>query len=272
MQNIDTYIKSYKHPGRYFDNPTIDDWLYINDIDIDEISEDLQIDFEHTMWNSIKGPKYDIHQKNIFYENLNRSYNSKELVSKLKDKFNDKIINPRFVETMKDTNSFTIEIDDKDLINDEEFKSIMNFYNYYVSYCERKNNNYEVYIEPYKPKEVTDYIYNDCKGIIYRYVDDYGLKRLNHHGLVPRHDIKRYYPMYIFVVGNHDKDKLIRTLKLIPKDIKKKNLHLIKIDLNKYKNKLKFFIDTATVNYEAYVTREYIPKYCCEEINLEDIK
>ena len=256
-----TELNSYKHPGKYFNNPTIDDWLYINDIITDNISETLQKDFESTMWNDILGPIYENIQEDI-YENIVNSYNSKDLLYKLKDKYYDYIVKPRFVETVKiNKNSFTIEVSDKDIINEDEFKSLLNFYNYYVGYCEKRNNNYEVYIEPYKPQEETDYIYNDCKGIVYRLVDDNGLKRIKRHGLVPRHDINRYYPKYIYVFTDiNDTDK-------VKHDIKKQgNLHLIKIDLNKYSNKLRFYIDPATINYKAFVTREYIPKYCCEEI------
>ena len=115
---------------------------------------------------------------------------------------------------------------------------------------------------------MTDYIYNNCKGIVYRFVNDNGLKRLNHHGLVPRHDNDRYYPRYIFVIADKDKNKLKETLTEVQREIKKTNIHLIRIDLNKYENKLKFYKDPASVNYDAFVTREYIPKYCCEEIDI----
>ena len=272
MKKLKSFIKGYIHPGRYFNNPNIDDWLYINDIDCNDISEELQFDYERTMWNPIRGPKYDILQENVIYENINKSYSSKELVNELINKYYDNIIKPRFVETMKDDkNSFTIEINNKELINNEEFKSLLNFYNYYVSYCEKRKNNYEVYIEPYKPEEMTDYIYNDCKGIVYRFVNDNGLKRLNHHGLVPRHDNDRYYPRYIFVVGDKDKNELKETLLKVQREIKKTNIHLIRIDLNKYENKLKFYKDPASVNYDAFVTREYIPKYCCKEIDINNL-
>ena len=30
MKELKNFIKRYIHPGRYFNNPNIDDWLYIN--------------------------------------------------------------------------------------------------------------------------------------------------------------------------------------------------------------------------------------------------
>ena len=77
MKELKNFIKGYMHPGRYFNNPNIDDWLYINDIDCNDISEELQFDYEHTMWNPIRGPKYDILQENVIYENINKSYKEK---------------------------------------------------------------------------------------------------------------------------------------------------------------------------------------------------
>ena len=84
-----------------------------------------------------------------------------------------------------------------------------------------------------------------------------------------KHDKDRYYPRYIFVIADEDEIRLKETFKNVQREIKKTNLHLIKIDLNKYENKLRFYVDPASVNYDAFVTREYIPKYCCEEIHLK---
>lgn len=275
MQNINEYIKSYKYPNN-INNPSIEDLIEYNNLQETELTYwDIKM-LEGLLWHNKRGPKYEIIQENIIYESIMHSYNHEKLLEKINKKFKDDIYDVSEVPTNNDkTKSIGLYIKNENLQYNEEFKSLLNLYNYYVSFCEyRKENNgyWEMYIEPYKPKEVTNYIYNDCKGIIYRFVNDYGLKRLNHHGLVPRNDNDRHYPKYIFVVSNPNNDKLKEILLQVKREIKKNDLHLIKIDLNKYENKLKFFIDPASVNYEAYVTREYIPKYCCEEINLEDIK
>lgn len=275
MQNINEYIKSYKYPNNIND-PSIEDLIEYNNLQETELTYwDIKI-LEGLLWHNKRGPKYETIQENIIYESIIHSYDHEKLLEKINKKFKDDIYDVSEVPTNNDkTKSIGLYIKNENLQYNEEFKSLLNLYNYYVSFCEyRKENNgyWEMYIEPYKPKEVTNYIYNDCKGIIYRFVNDYGLKRLNHHGLVPRNNSDRHYPKYIFVVSNPNNDKLKEILLQVKREIKKNDLHLIKIDLNKYENKLKFFIDPASVNYEAYVTREYIPKYCCEEINLEDIK
>ena len=262
MKKLINFIKQYKYPRKYYNNPNIEDWMKLNNIN--EITEDIQYVFEYMMWNPWRGPKYEILQENVIYENLNKSYNPDELYQKLVEKFN--VSNGIYAETNSNIKSFTFEVNNKEIINNEEFKSLLNFYNFYVSFCEKRNNKYQVYIEPYKPEDKTDYIYNDCKGIVYRFVNDNGLKRLKNHGLSPRHDIDRYYPRYIFVIADKDESRLKDILSKVQQEIKKTDLHLIKIDLNKYENKLRFYVDPASVNYDAFVTREYIPKYCCEEI------
>ena len=264
MKTIKEYIKNYKSPGRYYNNPNIEDWMELNDIS--DITEDNQYDFERIMWNSFKGPKYDVWIDNVVYENLNKSYDPDKLYQDLVKKFD--VSNGIYADTNSDIKSFTFEVNNKDIINNEEFKSLLNFYNFYVSFCEKKDDKYLVYIEPYKPEDKTNYIYNNCKGIVYRFVNDNGLKRLENHGLSPRHDKDRYYPRYIFVIADEDEIRLKETFKNIQREIKKTNLHLIKIDLNKYENKLRFYVDPVSVNYDAFVTREYIPKYCCEEIKM----
>lgn len=267
MKTLESYIKRYKSAGRYYNNPNIEDWMLLNNIE--EINEYNKFDFERCMWNSRRGPKYDIWMENVVYENLNYSYDPDILYQKLVQKFN--VYNAIYADSNSKIKSFTFDIKEKELLNNEEFKSLLNFYNYYVSFCDNYKDFYRIYVEPYKPEEKTDYIYNNCKGIVYRFVDDNGLKRLKNHGLSPRHDIDRYYPRYIFVVANEDKNKLKETFKSIQREIKKRNLHLIEIDLNKYENKLRFYVDVASVNYDAYVTREYIPKYCCREIDMNNI-
>lgn len=269
MKNLTGFIKEYKYPQN-IDNPNLEDIIEYNNLQEIELTYwDIKF-LESLLWHDKKGPKYNIIQENKIYENIEHSYSSKELLSKINSKFKEYLYDGIEVSTNNEnTKSIDIYINNKDLQYNEEFKSLLNFYNYYVSFCEYRKEYggyYEMYIEPYKPKEATDYIYNDCKGIVYRFVNDNGLKRLNHHGLVPRHDKDRHYPRYIFVIANPNENKLKDILSQVQSEIKKTNLHLIKIDLNKYENKLKFYIDPASVNYEAYVTREYIPKYCCEEI------
>lgn len=261
-----------KYPRQYY-NPTIIDIMRHNGINETEVSDlDLKR-ISKILWSDAVHRNYEQWHDKIVYENLNNSYDPEELCKKIENQFEKYLAyKGTLVDNNSNIKSLSVFAKDESLKSNEDFKSLLNLYNFYISFYEkRKEGYYEIYLEPYKPEEKTDYIYNDCKGIVYRYVDDNGLKRLNRHGLVPRHDKDRYYPRYIFFVADNDKEKLKDTLSKIQTDIKKLNLHLIKIDLNKYHNKIRIFVDTASVHYDGYVTREYIPRYCCEEINPNSI-
>lgn len=266
-------VVKYIQPDREHFNPTILDLIEVNHLNEDELT-DFDIErLELTLWNDKFNRKYDIWHENVVYETLGKSYDADKLLDDIHKKYEDKLAylgetNPNHDHKAK---SLSIYAKDDSLVDDEDFKSLLNFYNYYVSFCEERRGYYEIYLEPYKPEEKTNYIYDECNGLVYRIVNDNGLKRLKRHGLVARHEKDRYYPRYIFVVADKDKDKLKDTILKIQAEIKKTGLHLIKIDLKKYRNKIRLFVDPASMNYDAYVTREYIPRYCCEEILLDEI-
>lgn len=278
MKKLSEFIKDKQHirslKAAKYDNPTIIDMIEANNLDVESLSDfDIKL-LEDFLWND-RIRNYDTFHNNVVYESLNHSYDTDELIDKIHTKFEDKLSylsNKIEVEDSK-INSFSVFAKDENLENDEEFKSLLNFYNYFISKSENEFGCRHLYIEPYKPEEKTEYIYNDCKGIIYRCVDKNALNKVLKVGLVPHHDKgrNRYYPKYTYCVAS---DSLQELRKIIPKisgDIKKSSLHILKIDLNKYKNKIRFFVDPASVNYPAYFTREYIPRYCCEEITLEEI-
>lgn len=256
-----------------YENPTILDLIEANNLDIDVLSDfDFKL-LETFMWNRIRR-NYDIFRDNVVYESLSKSYDTDELLDKIHDRFEDKLSYLGVKsETKSKTQAFTLFAKDKELEHDEDFKSLLNLYNYFISSASNEYGCRMIYIEPYKPEEKTDYIYNNCQGIIYRCVDKKTLEKVLKVGLVPHHDKgrHRYYPKYTYVVADTNKEKLKKTLSLIGQDIQKTNLHILKIDLNKYKHKLRFFVDPASLNYDGYFTREYIPRYCLKEISLKDI-
>lgn len=280
MKNLTDYLKEnlldhrdrIRYP-RHIENPNIIDLmkhnsineLYVTDADLKRLSKHLWSDAVHRNYN-------EWHDR-VVYESLLHSGDADKLLDRIHNKYENYLAYAGETNPNTDTKerSLVIYAKDESLKYDEGFKSLLNLFNYYISFYEKRDGYYEVYIEPYKPEEKTDYIYDKCDGIVYRYVNDNGLKRLQRHGLVPREDKDRHYPKYIFVVADDDKDKLKDTLSKVQDDIKKTNLHLIRIDLKKYHNKIRLFVDPASMNYPAYVTREYIPRYCCQEIKIEEL-
>lgn len=277
MKKLSELIKDIQHirslRAANFENPTILDMIEANNLDVDVLSDFDIKRLENFLWNNINR-NYDIFHENYVYESLNHSYDTDELIDKIHTKFEDKLAYLSIkVETDSTTKSFSIFAKDKQLENDEDFKSLLNFYNYFVSDTSDEDGYRSLYIEPYKPEERTDYIYNKCDGIIYRAVDKGTLDKVLKVGLIAHHDKghNRFHPRYTYCVASNNKEELKKIIPMIGFDIKQKDLHLLKIDLKKYKNKVRFFVDPASVNYPAYFTREYIPRYCCEEITLKEI-
>ena len=58
MKKLINFIKQYKYPRKYYNNPNIEDWMKLNNIN--EITEDIQYFFEYMMWNTWRGAKYEI--------------------------------------------------------------------------------------------------------------------------------------------------------------------------------------------------------------------
>ena len=154
MKELRNFVKTYKYP-KHLKNPNIEDIIEYNNLMNEELSYFNIKNIEGLLWHDKRGPKYDIIQKNVIYENILKSYKSEKLLDKINKKFGNYLYDGTEINPVTKTNSLVLFISDDKLINDEEFKSLLNFYNYYVSFCEdRKYNDikyYEVYIEPYKP-------------------------------------------------------------------------------------------------------------------------
>lgn len=84
----------------------------------------------------------------------------------------------------------------KDLIktNNDSFMSLLRIANYFVLNC----NEYDIRLHPWKPKEVTDKIFNEYDGIVYHITTKDNWKKIQKYGLSPKG--KGWHTI-------HDKDK-----------------------------------------------------------------
>ena len=139
-------------------------------------------------------------------------------------------------------------------------------------------------IEPAKPENASRFIYEDCKGIIYRllyYKGGYTEKKLKDilkNGLSPKHYKHEFENNLsnnrIYFIANTSEEKIKKDLaKLIEGNVDykrhKDELKLIKIDLNKFKtnhNKtIECFIDPR-MDLKCFWTMEFIPPSCIEDV------
>lgn len=303
MKNLKEYLLPHKelfentdrHSNKiYLDNPiciredntVIDDYYeFINVNNIEEISEESYRFYLDSIYDKYY-PYYDSEYSYKDYtqkllnidETLNRSWDSKQLVKKISDKY--KVTDVKYVNIKSEITQFNIYFDDNinDILDDKEFWNILHLSNYYIKTVIDNENG--IILEPYKPKDITDYIYNDCKGIIYHVTRKSVYDKIKNSELSPKwkgewDKLKRKpYNIWrdgrIFFIANPNIDKVENQLKSIKNTSPKlKNDSIfLKIDLNKYRNKLVFRIDSSAYGYDAYFTEEPIPGYCIEKFNL----
>lgn len=153
-------------------------------------------------------------------------------------------------------------------------------------------------IEPTKPENATRFIYDDCKGIIYRllYNGKYTDKKLDDilkNGLSPKYYQSEFENNLsnsrIYFIANTSKDKIKKDIEVLISsnsdyDNHRQDLKLIKIDLKKFKNihnkTIECFIDprmnlkcyeqqncSILLNkFKIYWTLEFIPPSCIEDV------
>lgn len=135
--------------------------------------------------------------------------------------------------------------------------------------------------EPLQSTDKTDYIYNDCKGIVWHLAPKKYLDNIKRNGLKLRNgETNKNYSKRLYVSCGKDDEhicnQLIELAKVL-KDFDKEpeNIIAIKADLNKIKHKVKFYEDTICTSDEtedlAFYTFESIPSNFLEYYEFNEI-
>ena len=259
---------------------SFDKFLELNNIS--DIDENMYKYYIQENFSDERGRYYGLYQKYL-YESIINSYSASDLMRKIWELSPDiHISNINYVNNQKIT-QFSFEVnkeDDLDNIFTDKVISLLHQYNYYVKLREiAKNNNkehYKIVIEPYKPKDITNKIYNELNGILYHITSkEIYSKDIKFKEIKPKWKGQKYNNEYrdgrIFFIGNNNINEIKRQLKSIyitSKKFENKTPIILKIDLNKYDKKLRFRIDSSANGYDAYFTEEPIPDYC---VTLYDI-
>lgn len=267
-------IRMFAIPERTFDR-----YLEVHNIDDNDIDEHT---FEKYLLESCFQSEYDYerfqnYQRNIYInETIGESWNYTRLIDKIKDKFDiyDLRTDKYWIEHNNVT-AFSFYCD-KDIRNDNELMHTLDLFNYYIMKVEENNGEWFFKIDPRKPKEVTNKIYNENCGILYHICTNEQYQKVKIKGLNPR-NIKtdnEYRPYRRYFVSNKNTDECYKSLLMLKSFMQKEydNVVVIKIDLNKFKHKLKFYPDTTGQGFSAYFTLDYIPAKCITEIDLNDLK
>lgn len=227
---------------------------------------------------------YNRYQKDLYlFETLNHSWDSQKLVNELNKISNIKKVN--YVNPKHKITQFEIIYNNYEeinkLLNNDKFWSLIRLYNYYIKTVVEDNNS--IILEPYKPEDITNKIYNDLNGIIYHITTKQKyISSIKNKELAPKWkgewDKLKNKPFNIwrdgriFFIGDNDEKKVrqqLTSIKNTSSKLRNEEYIILKINLNKYKNKLRFRIDSSAYGYESYFTEEPIPDFCITPINLD---
>lgn len=208
------------------------------------------------------------------YETLLHSWDCHELIYKLKKFIN--INNVTYVNNKRNTTQFSIftTYEEYDSIDEQRFFSLIHLYNYYVKNVIEHDDNVEIVFEPYKPKDVTDYVYNECKGIIYHVTSERASDKIKNTEIKSKakHDDNVIYrDGRSFFIASKDKSEVRHELRQLTNLLKLKDPVYIEVDLNEYYNKLRFRLDSSGAGYKVF-TEEPVPCFCLHRISLDDLK
>lgn len=232
-------------------------------------NDDLHIDTFNGRW-------YSSYQDSL-YETLNRSFDSSELASKINNIV--EIKNVEYVSPKRSITQFTMYFSKdnfKKLLNDnelaEKFINLLHKYNYYWKTADF--DNYFIILEPYKPEEATEYIYKDCKGIIYHVTSERVWDKIQNSKEITKQIIKPnkidkdelFRDRRSFFIAISNEKKALEQCQSIINTKQLKDGVILKVDLNKFRYKIKFRIDSSAHGYKAYFTEEPIPSYCITKI------
>ena len=213
-------------------------------------------------------------EEDYILDNLN-THDSEKLKSKILD-----IANVEFEDySSGKIQSFSVLCASKEdaisLVDNEKFKNLIEFFNYFVS--EIKDNR--IFIEPVYSEDRSKYVFNDCKGICYHVTTNERAEKIMKTGLRTKRSYYRKFPSRIYLYATpklslvndtHITDfvhKIVNKLKAE----REGGISIIRVNLNKcYNDVMRFYKDTSMRENEAVFTYNNIPAECLTKLNKID--
>ena len=151
----------------------------------------------------------------------------------------------------------------QELSEQQQFKNILNFYNYYISSVWGS----KIFIEPCYTKIKNDYIYNKCNGILWHLTDNEHVTSILRNGLKAKTPNYRDYPsrIYVFATDTHNND-IRNNMNEVTEFVDELGIYdnldeftLLKINLSKTQHNINFYEDTAMQSTHVFYTYTNIP-------------
>lgn len=218
--------------------------------------------------------------KNHIEESLIKSYDTNKLIDKIKNRYKD--IEVSLYPSKSDESLFTITFNDKDnyerFLEDIYIQKQLDFFGYYIT--EKIDKKLLIAIEPNFGTKCTDFVYNNCNGLIFHITSkEFYKNNIKYKGLKPKiGNIKkyRYFTERIFLICGETTDEIIENIELIidQKGYEKDSYVILMIDLKENHYNVNFYYDPSEDNWHNCIyCNAYFPyKYINEIKNITDIK
>jgi len=218
--------------------------------------------------------------KNKIEESLIKSYDTNKLIEKIEKKYKD--IDVSIYPSKSNESLFKIIFNNKDdyenFLEDIYIQRQLDFFGYYIT--EKINKELIVFVEPNFGTKCTNFIYNDCNGLLFHVTLRKTFNKfIRGEGLKPKvGDIKkyRYFTERIFLICGETKEEIIDNIELVVEQKRYTNddYVILMIDLKANKYNVDFYYDPSEDNWHncIYCNAWFPDKYIIEVKNLSDLK
>lgn len=174
----------------------------------------------------------DISNKNFFgylYENL-LTHDINKLCKKLKRDF------PNIEIYIKENGS--LEIVQNTFKISDKLKSLIEFYGYFITNTYIRLTKFVIFVEPFNPQEMSDYLYDKCHGVCYHICNKKSTESILKNGLRCKQAEYRYFPKRIYLYCTDKNIKKDDEFKQLFYELTKhdcyKNYDILRINLNHF--------------------------------------
>lgn len=205
-------------------------------------------------------------------ESLIMSYDHEKLKKRLKKKY--KVI--RFVDmkSKSKVRSFTMTVDKDEfekIETDPAFYKLLDFFGYYQTELNYVMDveEYDIRLEPNFGTKCTDFVYNECDGIIYHVTREVHMDSISKKGLIPMAGKSyREFPERIFFSCGKDKHEVLTNIQDIVDQLGREKYTILEIHLKDHKYNIDFYYDPSeddkhnyiyanAIIFPFYIDREY---------------
>lgn len=213
--------------------------------------------------------------KNHIEESLIKSYDTNKLIDKIKNKYKD--IEVSLYSSKSEESLFSIVFKNKNdfekFTEDFYILHLLDFFGYYIT--ERISKNLLIAIEPNFGTKCTDFVYNECNGLIFHITTkNIYENKIKDNGLKPFEGTYRKFTERTYLSCGENIEKIIDNIDFLKDQLHIKEPVILMIDLKKHKYNVDFYYDPSEDNWHNFIyCNAYFPyKYIFKFDNIEDIK